>query len=54
MTKLKHPTENEIQAYLKSDRQWTRSCRIARAQAMLEAYPEDALFWNTILNRLGE
>lgn len=48
--------QNELEAYLKADRQWSRIHRIrhARLQARLNKdNPGGLLFWNAVLTRNG-
>lgn len=42
--------EMDVQEYNKSQRQWTRTCRMAHARAELaKADPEKAKFWQLVI-----
>lgn len=45
------PPAGSVQAYLASERQWPRPCRIARAQAerKLAKTDSDRAFWNQVI-----
>jgi hypothetical protein len=44
--------EHDVQEYLRADRQWTRTCRLAHAKMQLSQAksPRDTDFWQRVID----